>query len=303
MKTENTTYILNKYPDTRLRNWDKLGDAVPKQVDDGVKQENQVEKENVKSFSKDSFLDKRRSLLEQEILNEISSVKRYETESSYLQEMEGENKKDASDLIESINGSFKEVAVESNYLISELSRINRIASENSEIDVPTRTKRDRALRELAEIMDINYVEKGNGSVVVYSEGTIIVDNFDFSMIKEKKDNDKIKMYWEYTDKEVEANSGKIKALNELRDRIIPEIINEMKIKDIENSDSTDSFKRSKIEANELLYASKEYLNGLDNRKNSENKDEVEEIYTLYKVYGDQADNNSKIDEILNSPWI
>ena len=136
---------------------------------------------------------------------------------SDLSTLQGELDDSAVDTVYQINHNIREIA--------DYTKKIMLAEENSSEISTLMDRRDLALDKLSRQIDVNYVEKDNGDLLVYSNGTIIVEGNDFNQLESKFDQDSNlhNFFWKNEDTELIANNGKMKGLLNIRDTIIPEL--------------------------------------------------------------------------------
>jgi len=135
---------------------------------------------------------------------------------------------DLSTLQDEIDDSAVDTVYQINHNIREIAdytkRIMLAEDESSEIST-LMDRRDLALDNLSKQIDINYIEKDNGDLLVFSNGIIVVEGDDFNQINSKinQDTDLHDFFWKNEDTQLIANNGKMKGLLNVRDTIIPEL--------------------------------------------------------------------------------
>lgn len=131
-----------------------------------------------------------------------------------------------------INDSITNTVSEMNYYIKEISETTEMimkATEGSSEISTLMDRRDLALDKLSELTDIQYEEKGDGNIYVYSSGVILCEGKDYNELKTRTDDqtNNIELYWENELTDFKTGNGKMYSLFNIRDSVIPELEEEL----------------------------------------------------------------------------
>lgn len=124
-----------------------------------------------------------------------------------------------NDRIEQVNDKASQIA----YLNSQIQFKEASGQEASSL----RDHRDQLIDQMSKLININVVERNNGTSAIYVGGRAIVDESKFNSLKETKSTldgmvvTNIK--WEDDGSRVDITNGEIAGLMEVRDEIIPDL--------------------------------------------------------------------------------
>ena len=137
-----------------------------------------------------------------------------------------------TDLQGELDDSARDTAYQLNFNIREIADYTKkimLAEDNSSEISTLMDRRDLALDKLSKQIDINYIEKDNGDLLVFSNGIIVVEGDDFNQLNSKidQDSDLHNFFWRNENTELTVNNGKMKGILNVRDTVIPELKDEL----------------------------------------------------------------------------
>jgi len=137
-------------------------------------------------------------------------------------------------LTKELDDSILDKMAEANYHIKEIADTTyNILNEttNDSVLSTLMDRRDVALDKLSKLMDISYVEKDNGDLLVYSNGIIVCEGKDYNqMYAEDISGTKYhNLKWVNEKRDVQINNGSMKGLLNVRDNVIPEMEEKLNI--------------------------------------------------------------------------
>lgn len=127
-----------------------------------------------------------------------------------------------------LDDSLLDNAQQANYYIREIASYTKKIMQ-SEVGTPEIStlmdQRDLALDNLSQLIDLRYEEKDSGDMLVYCNGIIVAQKGDFNQITtETPSNTPFHEFkWANENTEFKVQSGKMKALLNVRDEVIPQI--------------------------------------------------------------------------------
>lgn len=139
---------------------------------------------------------------------------------------------DLTNIQNEIDVQVEDTAEQINYYIREISqttaKIKHSKEGSSELSA-IMDRRDLALDKLSQLIDIQYDEKDDGDIFVYSNGIILNEGSEYNQLVFEKgsDEDLGSLVWRNENTEVKIMNGKLKGLLNVRDEVIPDVIKDM----------------------------------------------------------------------------